>query len=421
MQLAVCDSLPHTSWQVQGKPTGAVRVSFGYTSSFEDACAVLAFLQEFFLSDEASTAAPVPSSKQLAHQQPAAELLASPALSLLAAQKQASAQPAASVTPAMPSGAAERLLVEQPSADQASVEQPAAEQASAQQPAGASLPVSSATQSPVDAPQLQAVMSDDAVPAASAAAPPAADSTRISPQQQPEPASAEADAGHLQPRSLTVSCQRASSTAVPESAASAAPRQEQHRSQATQTDKQQQRPAPQPAVPDAAAGTHAAYTAEQHVSEVSRPAEQQQPAPLPAVLAAAAGPVLLPMQVQPAPLPAVPDAAAEAELDQLQVSLQDSLERLASLEAQTPALSAATSPAPSQAESSLQVSLEPFVHDYTELSPPGSSPPGSGSGRDSALPWEGLPEAAQQVRHPAPCLQQQINVAAKVAAAQHCA
>ena len=39
---------------MQGKPTGAVRLSFGYMSTFEDACAVLDMVHEFFVSPASS-------------------------------------------------------------------------------------------------------------------------------------------------------------------------------------------------------------------------------------------------------------------------------------------------------------------------------------------------------------------------------
>ena len=33
---------------MEGRPTGAVRVSFGYMSTYEDAAAVISFVREFF-------------------------------------------------------------------------------------------------------------------------------------------------------------------------------------------------------------------------------------------------------------------------------------------------------------------------------------------------------------------------------------
>lgn len=43
----------HVCWDdhdlVEGRPTGAVRISFGYMSSFEDAAAFLAFIKECFV------------------------------------------------------------------------------------------------------------------------------------------------------------------------------------------------------------------------------------------------------------------------------------------------------------------------------------------------------------------------------------
>ncbi|WIA20516.1 hypothetical protein OEZ85_004912 [Tetradesmus obliquus] len=51
----------HVCWDehdvIDGKPTGAVRASFGYMSSFDDAALLLLFIRKFFLDGEASSAA----------------------------------------------------------------------------------------------------------------------------------------------------------------------------------------------------------------------------------------------------------------------------------------------------------------------------------------------------------------------------
>ncbi|CAK9203239.1 unnamed protein product [Sphagnum troendelagicum] len=50
----------HVCWDdhdvINGQPTGAVRVSFGYMSTFEDCLAVIRFIRKYFVESEASTA-----------------------------------------------------------------------------------------------------------------------------------------------------------------------------------------------------------------------------------------------------------------------------------------------------------------------------------------------------------------------------
>ena len=54
--LAHSSTITSDAGGVQGKPTGAVRVSFGYMSTFEDACAVLDLVSEFFMGPKAPAA-----------------------------------------------------------------------------------------------------------------------------------------------------------------------------------------------------------------------------------------------------------------------------------------------------------------------------------------------------------------------------
>ena len=106
--------------RVQGRPTGAVRVSFGYVSSFGDACAVLDFVREYFMQPSAQMS-PALEAASGAPALQAASQAAAPQSEALTLGSHAEQGPAAGHAPPAHQGAGPQPLPAAVQADQASL------------------------------------------------------------------------------------------------------------------------------------------------------------------------------------------------------------------------------------------------------------------------------------------------------------